>query len=238
MAPGAGDEPSGPDSGENEDASLDSPKDSKFKKNRPTELTEIQKNLGKDPSQSQRMSFQSVVTNLVGANGVRLPPEKGTELEVVLQEYELRTQKYVLSLLEPTIRRATAYEENIKDLRNMVEAQKKALGDVTTLTAKAEQQAQVIEHFREELSHWDVQRRTHEAKVAEEMSLTKHELEGFRYNLEQKESIIRGLSRTSERINGEMGKVQEELTQCGVKYDEKHASHYRTITKKQNGVGL
>lgn len=242
MAPGAGDGPSGisPPVGSMEESSpadepvgsMDESSPDKSKKNRPTELKEIQKIL-KDGGGEKRMSFQSVVSSVAGAQGIRLPPEKGAEIEVVLADFELRIQKFVLSLLEPTIKRATAYEEKNAELRNLVETMKKQMGDVQVMVAKSEQQALVIENFREELSQWDVQRRTHEAKVAEEMSLTKHELEGFRYNLEQKESIIRGLTRTAERVNGEMSKVQEELTQQGVKYDEKHSTHYKVITKNK-----
>merc|ERR550514_1237659 len=59
------------------------------------------------------------------------------------------------------------------------------------------------------MSKWDVERRTKEAKAAEELALVKQELDAFRFNLERKESAMHGLTRNVDRVAGEMNRFQE-----------------------------
>jgi hypothetical protein len=127
-------------------------------------------------------------------------PSLPKEREVEFAEFETRMRRFLLELMEPTIQRASQQQLETESLKLMVEKHTKAIQEVTLTSVKAEQQISIVEHFREEMSRWDVQRRSQEAKVAEEISLMKHELDGFRYNLERKESALHGLQRTVDRV--------------------------------------
>lgn len=135
------------------------------------------------------------------------------EREVEFAEFETRMRRFLLELMEPTIQRASQQQLETESLKLMVEKHTKAIQEVTLTSVKAEQQISIVEHFREEMSRWDVQRRSQEAKVAEEISLMKHELDGFRYNLERKESALHGLQRTVDRVTGEMNRLQDSQDQ-------------------------
>mmetsp|Transcript_6004 Transcript_6004/g.14338 ORF Transcript_6004/g.14338 Transcript_6004/m.14338 type:complete len:564 (+) Transcript_6004:67-1758(+) len=135
------------------------------------------------------------------------------EREVEMAEFETRIRKFVLDLMEPTIHKASQQQLEIDNIRASVEKHAKSINDVMLMSVKAEQQISVVEHFREEMSKWDVQRRSQEAKVAEDIAFMKHELDGFRYNLERKESAINALQRTVDRLVGEMHRLQDSQDQ-------------------------
>jgi len=67
----------------------------------------------------------------------------------------------------------------------------------------------MIDHFKEEMGKWDQQRRYHEARVTEDQTFLKQELDGFRYNLEQKESALHHLNRGVDRAVAELNRLQE-----------------------------
>merc|ERR550537_1898352 len=144
-----------------------------------------------------------------GSGNVALPKER----EVEFAEFETRMRKFLLELMEPTIHKASAQQLEIDQIKAMVDKHAKSIQEVTLTSVKAEQQISIVEHFREEMSRWDVQRRSQEAKVAEEISLMKHELDGFRYNLERKEASIHGLQRTVDRVTAEMNRLQDSQDQ-------------------------
>merc|ERR1719197_1730048 len=141
-----------------------------------------------DPGASAMASVLAEADSPVkGTGNVALPKER----EVEFAEFETRMRKFLLELMEPTIHKASAQQLEIDQIKAMVDKHAKSTQEVTLTSVKAEQQISIVEHFREEMSRWDVQRRGQEAKVAEELSLMKHELDGFRYNLERKEAPMR-----------------------------------------------
>jgi len=156
--------------------------------------------------------------------GVQLPKER----EVEFAEFETRMRKFLLELVEPTIQKASSLQLDIDAIKNLTDKHAKSIQDVTLASVKAEQQISIVEHFREEMSRWDVQRRGQEAKVAEELSLMKHELDGFRYNLERKEASIHGLQRTVDRVTAEMNRLQDSQDQlrkyCEERIDQQSKS--------------
>jgi len=142
------------------------------------------------------------------------PPEAtrlgvAKEREVEFAEFETRIRKFILELMENTIHKASMLSLDLASLRETVQKHGQELQNMASLSVKAEQQISIVEHFREELGKWDVQRRASEAKVAEEISVVKQELDSFRYNLERKESALHGLQRSVDRVQGEMNRLQE-----------------------------
>jgi chromosome segregation ATPase len=131
------------------------------------------------------------------------------EREVEFAEFETRIRKFILELMENTIHKASMLSLDLASVRDTVQKHGQQLNDMASLSVKAEQQISIVEHFREELGKWDVQRRASEAKDAEEISVVKQELDTFRYNLERKESALHGLQRSVDRVQGEMNRLQE-----------------------------
>jgi len=160
-----------------------------------------------------------------GGGNVALPKER----EVEFAEFETRMRKFLLELMEPTIHKASAQQLEIDQIKAMVDKHAKSIQEVTLTSVKAEQQISIVEHFREEMSRWDVQRRGQEAKVAEELSLMKHELDGFRYNLERKEASIHGLQRTVDRVTAEMNRLQDSQDQLRKYCEERIDSQSKSI---------
>merc|ERR1719197_1637411 len=160
-----------------------------------------------------------------GSGNVALPKER----EVEFAEFETRMRKFLLGLMEPTIHKASAQQLEIDQIKAMVDKHAKSIQEVTLTSVKAEQQISIVEHFREEMSRWDVQRRGQEAKVAEELSLMKHELDGFRYNLERKEASIHGLQRTVDRVTAEMNRLQDSQDQLRKYCEERIDSQSKSI---------
>ena len=101
--------------------------------------------------------------------------------EFVLAQMETRMQQFVIRLLEPTIYKTTLQGNMIRGNRHLVEMNQKDLKGLTDLAGRAEQVYTRVENFREEMSKWEVQRRANEAKVAEELSLMKQDLDVFRH---------------------------------------------------------
>jgi len=145
--------------------------------------------------------------NVLAPEATRLGVVK--EREVEFAEFETRIRKFILELMENTIHKASMLSLDLSSLRETVQKHGSALDAMASLSVKAEQQISIVEHFREELGKWDVQRRASEAKVAEEISVVKQELDAFRYNLERKESALHGLQRSVDRVQGEMNRLQE-----------------------------
>ncbi|CEM14446.1 unnamed protein product [Vitrella brassicaformis CCMP3155] len=143
----------------------------------------------------------------------------------------------IVELIEPTIHRVTQTELSLKSLREMNERIQKDMHDAQLLSVKADQQVSMVEHFREELSKWDVQRRNHESKLTEELSVMKHDLDGFRYNLERKDTTIQGLQRAVERATQEVNRLmdgQDQLRQYSderIDLQSKQLSDFRTETE-------
>lgn len=170
--------------------------------------------LGERPASSASPRPGSTAKVLSDALGTTAPPSRLTaraarEREIEFAEFETRIRKFILELLEPTIRRTTQLENDMQNYDAEFSRTTTMLSNCMEKSHKAEQQIQVVEHFREELARWDAERRQAEAKVAEDMAGVKQELDMFRSSLERKESTIHGMQRTTDRLTQELSKVQQ-----------------------------
>uniref|UniRef100_A0A0G4HG73 Uncharacterized protein n=1 Tax=Chromera velia CCMP2878 TaxID=1169474 RepID=A0A0G4HG73_9ALVE len=170
--------------------------------------------------------------------------------EVQFAELETRMRRFIVDLLEPTMKRVQQQQVDLSSLKTVVDRHAKSLSEVAVMTVKAEQNIGVVEQLREEMSKWDVQRRNQEAKVSEDISLMKHELDGFRYNLERKEASIQALQRTSERAVAEVQQAMDaqdsfrQYVDGRLEAQVKHAHAFRTdlevklvaLETKHNGL--
>merc|ERR1719326_229103 len=153
--------------------------------------------------------------------------------EFILAQMETRMQQFVIRLLEPTIYKTTLQGNMIRGNRQAVEMNQKDLKALTDLSGRAEQVYSRVENFREEMSKWEVQRRANEAKVAEELSLMKQDLDVFRRMLEQNkakgEEFQRVLSRQREEVQTLGKRVDRgcEFMEAGIKEHSERSMEFR-----------
>lgn len=129
--------------------------------------------------------------------------------EVMYADIENRLRAFVLELLQPTIQKASLLQSELENVKGIVSQHTKNINEVQLTQVKAQEQVSMIDHFKEEMGKWDQQRRYHEAKVTEDQTFLKQELDGFRYNLEQKESALHHLNRGVDRAVAELNRLQE-----------------------------
>lgn len=124
-------------------------------------------------------------------------------------EMENRLRAMILEVLQPTIQKASLLQSEVENVKGIVSQHTKNINEVQLTQVKAQEQVSMIDHFKEEMGKWDQQRRYHEARVTEDQTFLKQELDGFRYNLEQKESALHHLNRGVDRAVAELNRLQE-----------------------------
>jgi len=129
--------------------------------------------------------------------------------EVMYAEMENRLRAMILEVLQPTIQKASLLQSEVENVKGIVSQHTKNINEVQLTQVKAQEQVSMIDHFKEEMGKWDQQRRYHEARVTEDQTFLKQELDGFRYNLEQKESALHHLNRGVDRAVAELNRLQE-----------------------------
>jgi len=127
----------------------------------------------------------------------------------------------------------TQQQLEIDGLRNSTEKHSKLLQDIAVVSAKAEQQITTVDHFREQLAEWDNLRHAQEAKVKEDISTMRHELDGFRYDLERKESSIHGMQRTCDRLVGETNRMHDLQSSLQKYCEERVNAHSKLISRNR-----
>lgn len=135
--------------------------------------------------------------------------EEDNSAEIQYAEIENRLRGMIVELMQPTVYRCSLLQAEADNLKGLVNQHTKSINDVSLAQTKAQQQVSMIDSFREEMGKWDMQRKASETKVSEELSGLKTELDGFRYNLEQKESALLHLNRSVERTVSELNRIQE-----------------------------
>jgi hypothetical protein len=123
---------------------------------------------------------------------------------------ETRMRQYTLELMEPTIQRSSALEDKLKKMQATLDQHSQEMEAIMRVKSAAEMQIATVEGFREELSRWDVQRRSQEAKVEESLSLKTHDINALRATLEVKTSEFKGLGRTVTKLGDIVDASKEE----------------------------
>lgn len=129
--------------------------------------------------------------------------------EVELAALETRMQEQTLELIQPTIRKQTELEEELKLLQGESQRTNTMVNQLIRSAVNVQQQVALIETFREEMAKWDFERQQSNAKAAENISMMKQELDTFRYGLEREDTSVHGVQRTVDRVVGELERVQE-----------------------------
>merc|ERR1719160_912998 len=152
-----------------------------------------------------------------GDDGASNPDGEGVEEPVVtsawlmeVAEVETRMRAYTLELMEPTIQRSSLLDDKLKKMQATLDQHSQEMEALMRVKAAAEMQISTVEGFREELSRWDVQRRSQEAKVEESLSLKTHDINALRATLEVKTSEFKGLGRTVTKLGDIVESSKEE----------------------------
>lgn len=130
-------------------------------------------------------------------------------VEVMVAAMENRLRDMISDLLTPTIQRSTCIQQDVEFLKGLVSQHTKGLQDVQVGQFKALEQVATIQSFKEEMTRWDTQRRSHESALDESIQAVQQRLEAYRYNLEQKESALHHLHRNVERAGVELNRLQD-----------------------------
>merc|ERR1719160_1363886 len=154
-----------------------------------------------------------------GDDGASNPDGEGVEEPVVtsawlmeVAEVETRMRAYTLELMEPSIQRSSALEDKLKKMQAVLDRHTDEMEAIMRVKSAAEMQISTVEGFREELSRWDVQRRSQEAKVEESLSLKTHDINALRATLETKTSEFKGLGRAVQKLGDIVEAGKEEVT--------------------------
>lgn len=131
------------------------------------------------------------------------------ENEVEQAELEVRLRKYIIDLVQPTIRRTSQLEQLHAELQGVVQADEEKLNELEKMATKVEQQVLLVESFREEMGRWDSERRTFQAEAQESLSTMRTDLDSFRYQLEREDASIHSIQRTVDRVVGELSRMQD-----------------------------
>jgi hypothetical protein len=131
------------------------------------------------------------------------------EHEIEIAELESRMRRFSLELIQPTIRKTTMFAHEMADFRQELARSSATITDLARIANKVDEQVVVVEGFREELTKWEVERRTQQTNTVESMAGMKQDLDNFRYSLERKDAAIYSMQRTLDRMVGELSKLQE-----------------------------
>lgn len=161
-------------------------------------------------SPSKQLDFDDRPTTVGSDRPQQLNPVGlDKEIEVQYAELETRVRQYCLELIHPTVIKAVQLQQDMEKVKKEAQRSTTLVADMANTSLKAEQQVAMVECFREEMSKWDSERRQVQAKVADDLSSMKQELDVFRYSLERKDTNIHSVHRTVDRVMGELVKSQE-----------------------------
>jgi len=141
---------------------------------------------------------------------VRGADVKDAELQLALAAMETKMRAIVSELVQPTVQRTSGIVSELESLKGFVTLHGRTLQEVQLGQLKMTDQVNAISSFREELGKFDNLRSQHEIKVGESIENLEQRLEGFRYSLEQKESVIHQMHRSVDRIAIELNHAMEE----------------------------
>lgn len=137
--------------------------------------------------------------------------EEKQATEVAMAQMETRLRGVITEIINPTIQRTALVVSDVDSLKSLVSQQAKGLQEVQLGQFKAMEQVSTITSFKEEMSRWDTQRRTHEASLDEKVETMQQKLDAYQYSLEQKESAIHHLHRNVDRTATEVNHLSEDV---------------------------
>lgn len=135
--------------------------------------------------------------------------DERAQLEIVLAQMETRLRGMISDLLQPTIAKTSNVTADMEAMRGIVSQHTRGLQEVQLGQLKALEQVATIAGFREDMTKWDTQRKTHESQVDEDLKGMQMKLETYRYSLEQKESVLHHLHRSVERTAMEVNRIND-----------------------------
>lgn len=162
---------------------------------------------------------------------VRGADVKDAELQLALAAMETKMRAIVTELVQPTVQRTSGIVSELESLKGFVTLHGRTLQEVQLGQLKMTEQVNAIATFRDELSKFDNLRGQHEMKVGESIENLEQRLEGFRYSLEQKESVIHQMNRSVDRIAIELNHVMEEQAARQEGYDARIDEVSRRLTQ-------
>lgn len=130
--------------------------------------------------------------------------------EVKFAALENRLRQVITELCQPTVQRTSSLITQMEGVTEIVLRHTKSLQAVELGQIKVIEQGSTIHSFKEEMSRWDSQRRSHEVSIDEKVDAMKQQVEGYRYNLEQKESALHQLHRGVDRLRLEVNRLSEQ----------------------------
>eukprot|EP00388_Colpodella_angusta_P011236 GDKJ01028878.1.p1 GENE.GDKJ01028878.1~~GDKJ01028878.1.p1 ORF type:complete len:583 (+),score=93.70 GDKJ01028878.1:30-1778(+) len=140
--------------------------------------------------------------NSEAATSKRLP-------ELEFADFETRMRKFIVDLLEPTLHRVSLFENELSSVKQSLERNSRALTEINVLSIRAEQQLNMVEQLREEMSKWDSQRRVYESRLTEDLNLLKSDMDNVRFTLDRRDSAIQAVERTCERLGNDVANAVE-----------------------------
>eukprot|EP00927_Polykrikos_kofoidii_P084275 TRINITY_DN8836_c0_g1_i1.p1 TRINITY_DN8836_c0_g1~~TRINITY_DN8836_c0_g1_i1.p1 ORF type:complete len:615 (+),score=110.57 TRINITY_DN8836_c0_g1_i1:125-1969(+) len=136
--------------------------------------------------------------------------EDRQSVEVSLAQMENRLRSAITDLVHPSVQRTTQAVADIDLLKGIVAQHTRGLQEMQIGQYKALEQVSTIASFKEEMTRWDTQRKTHEASIDEKIATMQGHLETYKYSLEQKESALHHLHRSVDRMSLEVNRLIDE----------------------------
>eukprot|EP00747_Dinoflagellata_sp_TGD_P165409 gnl/TRDRNA2_/TRDRNA2_186632_c0_seq1.p1 gnl/TRDRNA2_/TRDRNA2_186632_c0~~gnl/TRDRNA2_/TRDRNA2_186632_c0_seq1.p1 ORF type:complete len:648 (-),score=118.46 gnl/TRDRNA2_/TRDRNA2_186632_c0_seq1:114-2057(-) len=148
--------------------------------------------------------------------------------EVDYAKFETRMHALVLELLDPTLKKSTALDSNVTQLRSELERMNLYLTELTRKFTAVEKEYCGLENFKMTLATWDKERRQKDHDTTEKIASIRGELEGFRYSQERKDAAIHSIQRTNDRLVAEMTRLQEAIERQR-HFHEKQITHQAAL---------
>lgn len=155
-------------------------------------------------------------------------------MEVAMAQMETRLRGVVTEIVNPTIQRTALVVSDVETLKNLVSQHARGLQEVQLGQFKAMEQVSTITSFKEEMSRWDTQRRTHEATIDEKLETMQQKVEAYQYSLEQKESALHHLHRNVDRTATELNHLLEEVESQRESFDNRLDDQSRKMNQARS----
>lgn len=130
------------------------------------------------------------------------------EREIEQADFEVKLRQYTLDLIQPTIRRSALMEQEFGLMKEEMSKMSQQMLEMGQLALKVELQIAQVAGFQEDMSKWDNQRLAWQASATESLAAAHQDLDTFRHQLERQDASIYGIQRTTDRVVGELARVQ------------------------------
>jgi hypothetical protein len=128
-------------------------------------------------------------------------------------DIETRLRSHILELLEPTIKKHSMLESRVRENRAMIDARSGEMAEIRKAKQDAEHFYKEVEGFRNELAHWDEERRTQEQRVGERLSSQELDIHSIRCTLERSQLDASSVNRTLVGLGDGLAAARAETAQ-------------------------